>query len=137
LKNSIIYQVQQLLSRNKIVFDKEELSFQIQSHPSYPSIHAVTGVLDHFNIDNLALDVPSTKEVFLQLPTDFLGQIKTDKGDDFAIITKKKETIVAHFSSKDKRILSQNEFLHQFTGVLVAVENDNQNQFKSKKDCYQ
>ena len=27
---------------------RDELEFQLLSHPSYPSLHAVTGVLDHF-----------------------------------------------------------------------------------------
>ena len=43
-----------LLRKNGIQFDKDEFLFQIQSHPSYPSLHSITGVLEHFNIDNIA-----------------------------------------------------------------------------------
>lgn len=124
MNNPVIYQVQLLLSRNKISFDKEELSFQIQSHPSYPSLHEITGVLDHFNIDNLALDVLANNEVLEKIPTTFLAQLTTDKGQDFAIVSKKKEQIITHFSSKDKTTFSSNQFLNQFTEILIAVEKD-------------
>ena len=50
MKSPLSLIVKKLLSKNAISFDKKELDFQIQSHPSYPSLHAITGVLDHFNI---------------------------------------------------------------------------------------
>lgn len=132
MNNPVIYQVRQLLSRNKISFDKEELTIQIQSHPSYPSIHSITGVLDHFNISNLALDVPSSESVLKQLPKTFLAQLKTDEGQDFAVITKKKDAITAHFTVEEKVTYSQEKFLNQFTGILIAVEKDETAPLNSK-----
>lgn len=126
MENAIIFQVQQLLSHTKISFDKEELAFQIQSHPSYPSLHAITGVLDHFNIDNLALDVPNSEAIFHQLPKAFLGQMSTDKGDEFALILNKGTQVIVVQDSKDKKTYSIPDFLEQFTGIIVAVEKDSQ-----------
>ena len=89
MKDTLINLVQKLLKKNQISFDKEELSFQIQSHPSYPSLHAITGVLDHFNIENVAADVPQNTETLLQLPNCFIAQINTEQGKDLVVIERK------------------------------------------------
>lgn len=124
MKDPLVYQTQQLLKFNKISFDKEELAFQIKSHPSYPSLHAITGVLDHFNIENLALDIPVNEETLRQLPLVFLAQIHTDRGKEFAVI--KNEGLEYEIISNvtEKVILSLREFLKIFTGIIVAVEKD-------------
>lgn len=76
------------------------------------------------NIENLALDVPSIVTVLEQLPPTFLAQLKTIQGEDFAIVSKKKNNIVVHFSVDNKKTYSQEEFLNEFTGILIAVEKD-------------
>ncbi|MEX6626205.1 vitamin K epoxide reductase family protein [Tenacibaculum salmonis] len=122
MKDTLINLVQKLLKKNKIPFDKEELSFQIQSHPSYPSLHAVTGVLDHFNIDNVAADVPINKETLAQLPNCFIAQIKTTNDKSLAVIEKDKAAYNIHTTENKKERLSENNFLEKFTGIIVAVE---------------
>jgi len=111
-----------LLTQHKIPFDKSELTFQIESHPSYPSLHAITGVLDHFNIENLALDIPKTEETLSQLPKSFLAQLETEQGKQFAVIINKGLNYQVIFSKKEKQLLDLETFLKQFTGIIVAVE---------------
>lgn len=122
MKSNLTYLVQKLLSKNKIPFDKEELSFQIQSHPSYPSLHAITGVLDHFNIENIAADVPATSEVLQQLPNYFIAQVSNDSGSDLALVEKKKEKYIIYLSDNQKETVSEGKFIIKFTGIIVAVE---------------
>lgn len=122
MKDPLYYLVQQLLIYSNIALDKKELAFQIQSHPSYPSLHAITGVLDHFNIDNIALDVPRNKDTLAQLPKVFLSQIETTNGKEFAIVINKGFHCDVILSSKKKNKLTIPEFLKQFTGIIVAVE---------------
>ncbi len=102
MKDSLINLVSRLLKRNQISFDKEELSFQIQSHPSYPSLHAITGVLDHFNIENVAADVPKNTETLLQLPNCFIGQINTEQGKDLVVIERKELDYIIYTTRKQK-----------------------------------
>lgn len=124
MNNSVIYQVEQLLRLNKIAFDQEELAFQIQSHPSYPSLHAITGVLTHFNIDHLALVVPATEEVLEQLPTVFLTCMKIEEDQFFGIVVKEGNSLITYYDAKDKKEYSVQEFLQYFTGIIVAVEKE-------------
>jgi len=122
LKETLINLVQRLLKKNQIFFDKEELSFQIQSHPSYPSLHSITGVLDHFKIENIAADVPVTKETLLQLPNCFIAQINTEQGNDLVTAEKEGINYTIYNTENKKEKISENEFLKKFTGIIVAVE---------------
>jgi uncharacterized membrane protein/thiol-disulfide isomerase/thioredoxin len=124
MKNPLFMIVQRLLSKNKIAHDKKELAFQIKSHPSYPSLHAITGVLDHFNIENVAAEVPTDIQTLHQLPDSFIAQVNTDEGTDLVTVSKvknKPEYSIFSSSSKDTR-LSESEFIQKFTGIIVAVE---------------
>ncbi len=138
MNNSVIYQVTQLLKLNKIAFDKEELAFQIESHPSYPSLHAITGVLTHFNIDHLALVVPATKEVLDQLPDVFLTCMKMEEDQLFGIVLKKGDSLITYYDAKDKKEYTTQEFLQYFTGIIVAVEKEETERpsVKNKKATY-
>ena len=122
MKKGLGYLVQQLLSFNTISIDKKELQFQIESHPSYPSLHAVTGVLDHFNVDNLALDVPKNEETILQLPRAFLAQVETTEGKEFVVVINKGLNYQLINSLKNNTTVTIKKFLSQFTGIMVAVE---------------
>ncbi len=124
MKDTLSFLVQSLLQKNKISIDSEELDFQIQSHPSYPSLHAITGVLSHFDIDNVAIRVPIDKETLKQLPTCFIAQIKRNDNTDFALVLKKVKNYKIISSNKESETISEATFLKQFTGIIAAVEKD-------------
>ncbi|MEE9364389.1 MAG: thioredoxin domain-containing protein [Cellulophaga sp.] len=128
MTNSLVYLVQSLLTTNKIIFDKEELNFQIQSHPSYPSLHSITGVLDHFNIENIAAEVPVDLTTLKQLPNCYIAHIKTDQGNKLGLIKRNKSEYTLFLPSKEKEEISEEEFLNKFTGVIVGVDKQEKNQ---------
>jgi uncharacterized membrane protein len=123
---------QLLLKKNAIVIDKEEFVFQIQSHPSYPSMHAITGVYTHFNIENVAATVPVEQEVLSQLPNAYVAQINDDKGLELVLVEKEKGKIRIHDSEGD-RIIEEEKFLKIFTGIILAVEKDENSEVENKK----
>ena len=123
MKNSISSLVAQLLRKNKIPFDKEELDFQIQSHPSYPSLHAITGVLDHFSIENISADIPVNKETLVQLPPSYMAQVKSEREGSELVIVERKGTNYTLYPAEGKKESMHDEmFLQRFTGIIVAVE---------------
>lgn len=124
IQNSLLTTVESLLRRNKIAFDKKELFFQIQSHPSYPSLHAVTAVLDHFNIENVAASVPVSMDTLEQLPPTFIAQVKTRPGNELALITKKKNKYQITPSADSSKPFAAKDFLEIFTGIVVVVEKE-------------
>ena len=134
MKDPLFHLVQKLLNLHSIPFEKEELEFQIQSHPSYPSLHSITGVLDHFNISNIALDIPKTESILNELPSAFLAKIKTETYDDFTVVNKNNNYYDLYkTNTKKKETLNTSDFLEQFTGVVVAVEKEEDHELTNKQ----
>lgn len=132
MKNSLIYLLKGLLKENGINVDEKELDFQLQSHPSYPSLHSLTGVLNHFRINNLALEIPRDIESFNQLPKVFIAYIKEEKSDDFVLAKIKDSNVLLVYDDKKRRILSMHDFIEIWTGIIVAVEKDEEIISKTK-----
>ncbi len=104
--------------------DKEEFIFQIKSHPSFPSLHAITGVLNHFNIENIALNIPVNKENLTQLPKHFLAQINHEKIKKIVLVSKDNMVYDVTFPDNKKLKYGIDEFQKIFTGIIVAAEKD-------------
>ena len=113
-----------LLKKNKINFDKEELTFQIQSHPSYPSLHSITGVLDHFNIQNIAARIPNTEDILSDIPNSFIAQLNQENRPDLFFVEKNNEGFNYYDEKGKQKSLSTEDFFEQFTGIILAVEKD-------------
>lgn len=122
MHQSLSFLLMQLLTNNSIKVNTKELIFQLEHHPSYPSLHALTGVLEHFGVDYVAMDVPQNPEVFDDLPNTFIAQVEYEQQAELALVQKIGNLIVLTFEEKRKKTVPVNVFLEQWTGVLVAVE---------------
>ncbi|SFN91868.1 Uncharacterized membrane protein [Bizionia echini] len=134
MQDSLTFLLDSFLKKNKIFIDREELEFQIKSHPSYPSLHTITGVLNHFNIENIAVNVPVNKETLEQLPKSFIAQIRNNNSNDFSLVVKKEKKNKLIFGNQESETISKEIFLKKFTGILVGIEQDetiNTNQLKT------
>jgi uncharacterized membrane protein len=121
-KDSTSYLLYELLKQNLITIDKKELEFQYESHPSYPSLHSITGVLTHFGIENLAIEVPTNGETLAELPKTFIAHIKDEKGEHFVLVKQKNEKVELIFDKKVRKNLFKEAFIQYWTGIIVAVE---------------
>lgn len=125
MHNNLNLILEKLLQKNNIYFNREELKFQITSHPSYPSLHAITGVLDHFDIDNLALDIPQNNDIYQQLPSYFIAQLQNTSSESLVFIDKRKEQVIVTFPNKKTKNLTKPQFLEQWSGVVVVINEEN------------
>lgn len=124
MENSLYHLVQKILIKNKLSINLNELKLQIESHPSYPSLHAITSVLDHFGIDNMALDIPQNEEVYLQLPKYFIAHLKTDKKEELVFVVRENDFVTLTNTNKKKNKITKNEFLKQWSGIVVVIEKE-------------
>ncbi len=114
-----------LLAKNNIRLHPDEVKLQISSHPSYPSLHALTGVLQHFGIPNVAIRIPTTKAVLSELPDCFIAHLSEDKNRNLVLAEKIKNQIkITYDITKSKRI-SEESFLELWNGIIVAIEKNN------------
>src|SRR5690606_3118777 len=124
MTNTLTYLVLELLQKNNILIDSQELNFQIQSHPSYPSLHSITEDLSHFNIENVAIKVSEKSVTLAELPHGFLAEIDIDDSKHLVLVNKTGRDYQLVFDKKNNKIISETLFLEQCTGVIVVVEND-------------
>jgi len=125
MKDLLASVVKMLLKSNRIKIDFAELEFQLRSHPTYPSLHSITGVLDHFSIKNFALEVPKNAETLGLLPSNFLALIKEEQFNGFALVSKLNQKLQLFYNDNKKKIISENEFIDIWSGIVVIIEEDN------------
>jgi len=110
------------LSSNNIAFNKEELNLQLLTHPYFPSINAITDLFDHFKIENVAAELPKEVSILSELPATFLAHIKEDHSEKIVLVVKKNDALKLIYDAKTTKHLSYREFVDLWTGVIVAVE---------------
>lgn len=136
MKSPLSFQLLTLLKENKIYIDEEEFDFQLNSHPTFPSLHSVTGVLDHFFIKNFALEVPRELEVLEKLPECFLAFLKSETLNGYALVYKQDKSFILFLDEKHKEELSYENFLNVWSGILVVIDDENQEEFREVRKNY-
>ncbi|MEM9822521.1 MAG: vitamin K epoxide reductase family protein [Bacteroidota bacterium] len=122
MKEQLHYLLEKLITQNDIRLNHEELKLQLLSHPSYPSLHALTGVLRHFQIDNVALRVPVDASTLTQLPACFIAEVDFAGEGQLALIERKNNQVKITFSEKVQEVVEDSAFLSKWGGVLLAIE---------------
>ncbi|MEX0274434.1 MAG: vitamin K epoxide reductase family protein [Flavobacteriaceae bacterium] len=118
MDTSVFNVLKMVLSKNHIWLDWEEMDFQLRSHPSYPSLHSLTGVLSHFKVENEALEVPVDMKIFSELPPVFMAVVQ----NEYACVEKNGSHGVLMFREGDKKQeLDVQGFLKVWDGVMIAV----------------
>lgn len=119
------------LSTNNISFNKEELNLQLLTHPYFPSINAITDLFDHFKIENVAAELPKEVSIISELPSTFLAHIKENGTEKIVLVVKKNEELKLIYDSKTTKHYSYKEFIDLWTGVIVAVEKNENESIKN------
>ncbi len=123
--DALYYLLTSFLLKEDIHLNQDELKLQLLSHPSYPSLHSVTGVLDHFGIENMALEVPNNRETLFQLPNYFMALASNENIEEFVIITQHENDIELLYGNKKKERVSIDKFLDIWNGIIVVIEKTN------------
>lgn len=124
MKEQLYYLLEKLVIQNNIRINREELKLQLLSHPSYPSLHALTGVLTHFGINNLALRLPASDATFAQLPIHFIAVVGKEEEEALVLAEKKNTKVELTFDQKKKEVISNEAFIERWNGILLAIEKD-------------
>lgn len=119
MENSVCSLVQTFLQREKYKINSDELNLQLLSHPSYPSLHSITSVLNHFKIEGIALELPRTSDILLQLPNNF---IIVSKDKQYALVKRAKNNFNLLFENNKEVKRTGIEFLSEWDGIILGIE---------------
>ncbi|WP_430409529.1 thioredoxin domain-containing protein [Kordia sp.] len=109
------------LKKMKIHLDQKEFTFQLESHPEYPSLLAISDTLHLFQIENAALHVD--KSQVESLPNYFITKLKDTQQDSLTYIEAHKTSrFYTVYQNSRKITLSKEAFLKKWKGIVFLVE---------------
>lgn len=124
------------LEKEEILLDQPEFLFQIQSHPNYPSLLAISDTLSFFNIENVAARVPFAE--IENMPNRFITLLSENFGKSQLYFIEKKGDY--YFSTKDKKTIeiSKNTLESRWGNIiLLAEKSETEHPIKKKKKQWQ
>lgn len=123
MENESLYHfLKSYLSLEGYKFNAQELKIQLLGHPSYPSLHSLTGVLTHLGIENVAAQLEVTSEMFQQMPDKFLCTLHN--ASNLFMVSKQKEGVRVIDFEKGAMTFSNEEFLSNWSGVAVLLDKE-------------
>lgn len=118
------------LKKNEVTVDKTEFLFQVNSHPDYPSLLAISDTLSFFNIDNGALKV-DFDELDL-LPDSFVLLLNNgNKMPEFYCIEKRQEGY-SYVEGKKTIEISKVELEKRWGNIVLIIDKPELNLLDSK-----
>ncbi len=110
------------LNKEGISLDKSEFEFQIQSHPDYPSLLAISDTLSFFKIKNLATKLENHDLV--HLPNNFIALIQDKRL--ISNLTFVEKTKNGYKYLDDNVVVEKNEveFLEAFKNIVLLAEKE-------------
>ena len=124
MKEELHLLLKKLVLKNNIQLNQEELKLQLVSHPSYPSLHSLTGVLSHFGIPNMAIRLEANSKILSQLPSCFIAVINLNDAENIVLVEKKNNRIKITLNDNKNVVYSPEEFLSKWNGIILAIEKD-------------
>lgn len=120
------------LEREEVQLDKSEFLYQLQSHPDYPTLLAISETLSFLNIGNLAARIEFDKIEYL--PDRFVAILSENLSNPKLHLIEKKNNIFYIIQSRKNIEISKDELKSRWNNIVLIVEKDEQeNLIKDKK----
>ncbi|MCO5945873.1 vitamin K epoxide reductase family protein [Mucilaginibacter flavidus] len=109
-----------LLKCLAIGIDPVSIITELEKHPDYPSLLAISDVLTAFDIDNAAYRVDA--ENIGTVPCPFIAHTNLNGGDFLTIEKITGDTVLASSDKWNRHTLGLDEFKKMFQGVVLTAE---------------
>lgn len=129
--------IKKILRKNFYFDIEDDYIIKLKSHPNYPSLFAIIDTFEFLGIKNIAMTIE--KEELQNLPKTFLSVINSDTGKEIVFTEKNKNKVTIEFSKGFKKKITKEEYLKVWTGIIVAIEENQINErqlFSSNKKNY-
>jgi len=110
--------------------DRQKFKERLFSDPNN-AIVSITNTLDYFKIKNIVAEIP--KESLNSLPNTFIAQFSKNNQFTFVLVNKEKDKLNIIVDEKNIVLISNEEFLDNWTGLVIAIEKNE----KPKKNVNQ
>ena len=118
------------LETENIKIDKEEFTFQVQSHPDYPSLLAISDTLSFFKINNYAASL--SKDEISKLPEYFVAYLNVELSEPTMFFVKKESEKNYNLQSKsNNEVIDKKELENRWREIILLVEAPENHQAKN------
>lgn len=105
------------LEKKNIHLDRKEFSFQIHSHPAFPSLLSIVSTLNNNGIYNYAIEIDDSEVD--ELPDDFMAFVTlADDEQELAFV----EKINAGYLVNGKYKMNEENFLLKWNNIAVLID---------------
>jgi uncharacterized membrane protein/glutaredoxin len=108
------------LEKEQVFIDKTEFEYQIQSHPEYPSLLAISDTLFFFNIDNIATRIE--KFQIELLPDYFVALLMSEANIPVLNYVEKKGNNYFVTNNKKAKLISKQELESIWAEITLLVD---------------
>lgn len=108
------------LEKEQVTIDKTEFEYQIQSHPEYPSLLAISDTLFFFSIDNVVTRVE--KHQIELLPDCFIALLISEANIPILNYVEKKENDYFVTNDNKARLISKQELENIWAEIILLVD---------------
>lgn len=116
------------LQKKNIHLDRKEFSFQINSHPAFPSLLSIVSALNVNYVSNFAVEIDNSE--IDELPDDFMTFITVaDNEQELAFVEKTNQDFLINGKYK----VNEKDFLSTWNNIVVLID-ENQSGHKKKTD---
>ncbi|GAB5525519.1 MAG: hypothetical protein Roseis2KO_33910 [Roseivirga sp.] len=125
----LIDMIQSYLKRENYSINKEDLTLQLLSNQSFPSVKSITDSLDYFGVKNIAVSIP--KSALNQLPGNFIAVMK-ERGQGIVLVSQSAKGIKLFKTDGTREKLDPDAFCERWTGTIIAIEGETENVSKAR-----
>ncbi|BAU55193.1 cysteine peptidase family C39 domain-containing protein [Mucilaginibacter gotjawali] len=112
--------VNRLLKSLSINVDNSEIGNELEKHPDYPSLLAISDVLTNFNIRNSAFRIEADK--LDEVPCPFIAHTNFEAGTFVVVDKMDGQNVIVSNEKWNRHKLSAEEFSKMFAGVVLVAE---------------
>lgn len=110
----------QYFEKENVTIDKKEFEFQIQSHPDYPSLLAISETLSFFYINNGAMRIEAADLALL--PDHFIVLLSETENNPQLYFIKRIGGIYFYTNNKKQIAISETELKSRWKEIVLLVE---------------
>jgi uncharacterized membrane protein len=98
----------------------ETIVYELEKHPDYPSLLAISDVLTALHIENFAFRV--APDQLLNIPCPFLAHTNINGGDFIVVNSISTEKVITSGDKWNRHVLSLDEFKKIFKGIALTAQ---------------
>lgn len=125
----LIDMIQSYLKRENYSINKDDLTLQLLSNQSFPSVKSITDTLDYFSVKNIAVSIP--KSALAELPPNFVAVMK-ERSQAIVLVTQSAKGIKLFKTDGTHEKLDRDAFSERWTGTIIAIEGETQKASKPR-----